>query len=1119
VIQQTLNQAVSAFGVATKAKLSNAAVTGQPEDQLRGPLEDLVRGLALFAGLPENAVALIGESSLSSLGVRPDYAVSVQNALVGFIEVKAPGKGADPRYFTGAHDKAQWKKLQSLPNLIYTDGNAFSLWRDGKLDGQIIHLVGDVASSGAKLESPPSLLALASDFLTWTPITPKSPKQLAETCARLCRLLRDEVTEQLDQGNVGLTDLASEWRHLLFPQADNAQFADGYAQAVTFGLLVARARNISLSEGIGAAALELRQSNSLIATALRLLTDAPENQEALKTSLQTLTRVLEAVEWAVISKGNADAWLYFYEDFLNVYDKALRKKTGSYYTPPEVVEAMVRLTDEALRDPTLFAKPLGLADPNVTIADPAVGTGTFLLGVLRRIAATVAEDQGEGAVPAAISAAANRLIGFELQFGPFAVAQLRILAEVQSLMDQGFGNGSNLPALRLFVTDTLGNPYAEQAAFSGMVAPIGDSRRQANAIKRSEAITVVIGNPPYKVDAGGQGGWIEAGDAAFPPAMALWTPPVEWGLGSHTKHLKNLYVFFWRWATWKVFGSGHEKITNEPKTDRSGLVCFITASGFLNGPGFQKMREELRRDCSHLWIIDCSPEGFQPAVATRVFEGVQQEICIVIGLRQKGKNLDTAASVRYRSLPLGNRKDKFAALSAISLFDADWISGETQWREPLLPPREGAWADFVPLMNMFSWYSPGVKTHRTWVIAPDSVTLERRWDVLKAEKDPDRKADLFHGDDARNPNTVVRDGLWPHLANITPLALEKGKVLSPERFAFRTLDRQWMSPDNRLISRARPKLWAMQSENQIFLTAFDAHSPTSGPAVSFTELIPDGHHYKGSFGGRVLPLWRDATATTANLPTELVSAISQRLGQDSSPANIFAYIAGVLANPAYTSRFAKDLARPGLRVPISAEPDLFMQAVSLGEEIIWLHTYGERFADPAKLRPAGPPRMSKGEGPTIPAVGALPGANDPLPATMTYDAPTCRLHIGEGYIDNVPPAVWAYEVSGRNVLRSWFSYRKLDRTRPIIGERRPPSPLEKIQPDHWLPEYTTDLLNLLHVLGRLVRLEPLQSILLDQICNGPLITQTELIEAGAVATEGAKTSVKSTVAANQLNFL
>lgn len=89
-----------------------------------------------------------------------------------------------------------------------------------------------------------------------------------------------------------------------------------------------------------------------------------------------------------------------------------------------------------------------------------------------------------------------------------------------------------------------------------------------------------------------------------------------------------------------------------------------------------------------------------------------------------------------------------------------------------------------------------------------------------------------------------------------------------------------------------------------------------------------------------------------------------------------------------------------------------------------------------------------------------------------------RLKIGTGFIDNVPPAVWACEVSGKQVLRQWFIYRKRDRERPQIGDKRPPSPLVDIQPDHWLSEYTSELINVLNMLGMLVKLEPTQADLL-----------------------------------------
>jgi hypothetical protein len=304
-----VRNAVSAFGAAVKSKLSNPAVRGAPEDQLRGPLEILIHSLAAGSGFPRGIVELVGESSLSELATRPDFAVVVNNALVGFIEVKAPGKGADPRRFTDPHDKEQWRKLRSLPNLIFTDGNGFSLWRNADLQGNVVSLEGDVATAGAALRAPSTLLQLIDDFLRWHPVPPRNPKQLAETSAHLCRLLREEVSEQLACGSPALTELAKDWRVLLFPEASDAEFADGYAQAVTFGLLVARAQGISLSSGIDQASNELRKVNSLIGTALRLLTDDSANQEALKTSLGTLTRVLEAVDWSTLSKGRSDAWL------------------------------------------------------------------------------------------------------------------------------------------------------------------------------------------------------------------------------------------------------------------------------------------------------------------------------------------------------------------------------------------------------------------------------------------------------------------------------------------------------------------------------------------------------------------------------------------------------------------------------------------------------------------------------------------------------------------------------------------------------------------------------------------------------------------------------------------
>ena len=201
-----------------------------------------------------------------------------------------------------------------------------------------------------------------------------------------------------------------------------------------------------------------------------------------------------------------------------------------------------------------------------------------------------------------------------------------------------------------------------------------------------------------------------------------------------------------------------------------------------------------------------------------------------------------------------------------------------------------------------------------------------------------------------------------------------------------------------------------------------------------------------------------------------------------------AYIAAVAAHPGYVARFAGDLVQPGLRIPLAAGGALFAEGVKLGREIIWLHTFGERFTATAEGRPASAPRMPESKRPHIPASGTIPGAVDAMPETISYDATACRLHVGAGHVDDVLPEVWAYEVSGKQVLTQWFSYRGHDRSRPIMSDRRPPSELSKFQPDSWLAEYTTELMNVLHVLGRLVALEPQQADILERICAGPTIS-------------------------------
>jgi len=230
---------------------------------------------------------------------------------------------------------------------------------------------------------------------------------------------------------------------------------------------------------------------------------------------------------------------------------------------------------------------------------------------------------------------------------------------------------------------------------------------------------------------------------------------------------------------------------------------------------------------------------------------------------------------------------------------------------------------------------------------------------------------------------------------------------------------------------------------------------------------------------------------------KLLSFLSQQFGKAVTAEDVVAYVVALAAHPAFTQRFKADLIKPGLRIPITADLATFEDAVRLGRRVIWLHTFGERMADQDDGRPAGPPRLPRAKMPFVPKEGAIPLTASEMPNAIDYDESNRRLLLGQGYVENVAPCVWKYEVSGKQVLLHWFSYRKANRERPIIGDRRAPSSLCDVRPDCWLAEYTTELINVLNVLGLLIEREPQQALLLEQVCAGPMLSTADLAAAGA----------------------
>ncbi|MFY1634626.1 hypothetical protein ACN27F_15335 [Solwaraspora sp. WMMB335] len=235
----------------------------------------------------------------------------------GYIEVKEPSVAIDPAKFR-KRNREQWERLRDLPNLLYTNGHSWALFRSGEQVGETAYLAGDLATAGRRLiVQDAAFKQVLRDFLSWHPAPVRSVAQLVRSIAPLCRLLRHEVLDRMGREATGIragqakeeqpfTMLADEWRRLLFPTIDDHAYADAYAQTVTFALLLARSEGIDLEKlTLHEVGGKLGNTHSLMGRALQLLTDNIEQQ--CRVSVDLLIRAINAVDWPRIGSHREGA--------------------------------------------------------------------------------------------------------------------------------------------------------------------------------------------------------------------------------------------------------------------------------------------------------------------------------------------------------------------------------------------------------------------------------------------------------------------------------------------------------------------------------------------------------------------------------------------------------------------------------------------------------------------------------------------------------------------------------------------------------------------------------------------------------------------------------------------
>ena len=1046
-----------------------SGTNAEPEAQLTVPIANLLSALANEEHLGE--LRLIREAQLT--GVRPDFAANINGRPCGWIELKAPGHTLDGARWVG-REQRQWALLSELDSLIVTDGQRAQLYFSGEPVSS-----ADLPWDGDDGWDRATLADLLKTFIAARPATVTTTADLANRLASLTALLRDRLIAGLTPATRSqpIMQALEAWKRDVHEGVDHAAFASDVAQVVAYSLAIAALSDNPDRDHDGYITLDeareaLRGQHALLAAALGPVLGISGLTDAIRAELGGIERLVSAIDARRIAKSRdhrGEPWLWFYEDFLARYDPIARRQAGVYYTPVSVVSYQARQSQAILH--RVHNKPLGFADRNVVTLDPATGSGTYPLTIIDLAAQNATNQRGAAGGRQAAQSLANNLIAFEILPGPYSVAHLRIgqrLAEIE---------GAAVPThtIRTYLTDTLADPAGHVAVAPGLWGDsetLATERSRAAAVKRDERITVIIGNPPYARRTGASGGgWVVHPDTGRSLFDDLLDGARNHGvIFSAQASLYNDYVYFWRWAFWKAL----------EQTDKPAIISFITASSWLSGPGFVGLRALAQTLGEEVWVTDLGGENRGAVTEENVF-AIQTPVAIVTVYRSQRPQPKRPATIRYRRIH-GTRTEKLDQLDQLTspLDDHEgWEVIPADFGGQFAPSTvDASWTNLPLLTDLFPWQQPGAKFNRAWPIAVSPSLLEQRWEALTAETNLIRRAELFvTGSSGRTIHTAV-NGL-PRIATLQPGAPREPIV----RYAYRPFDRQWTLVDARVANLERPSLWQSRSEKQLFLTGMLTREFGAGPSLVASADVPDMHAFQGSYGGKdVIPLYRDGAATHPNVTNGVLGVLSTTYQRSVAPEDLAAYVFAVTAHAGYQARFAAQLHTPGIRIPLTADSALFTEAVKLGRQLIYLQTFGKRFA--ADGDPDYVPRAEMVG--WVESVSALPNDSSEL----RYDLDKNELHVGDGLIAGVTPEVWAFSVSGFPAVQHWFQAR----TRAGVGRAASARarPLDLIRPSRWLDEWNDEALEVITVVTATLALAADQDELLSRILGAELISGDEL---------------------------
>lgn len=1010
-------------------KVLRELATGQAtEHSFRPALKDLLGAL-------DETIEAINEPKQSEHGA-PDFVIigkKNKDIKLGYGEAKIPGETLDK-----IEKSEQMDRYRGYANLFLTDCFDWRFYRNGEKIFEI--KIGEVKRG----DTQPSALYTANylqladelaSFLTQTPESIKSGKRLAEIMGGKARRIRDNVKQYLRDGSHTSAELLRIYemmKELLVHDLTEEKFADMYAQTLVYGLFVARYGDTTPESFDRSEARDLVPKSNPF---LRHFFDhivGPDFDARLGYIVDELCEVFSVSNVQEIvhkhlriqdqSSDAKDPIIHFYEDFLQEYDPAERKKMGAYYTPTPVVKFIVRHVDKILKEEFGIAKGLASDEtithtvdtqpwrkkgerkdrltrdiqvPRVQVLDPAVGTATFLNETIKFIYEGFKGQEGRW--PSYVNDnLVKRLYGFELMMAPYTIAHLKLgmtLKEtgVEQLKDR----------LGVYLTNTLEEGTPPQLGFNfGLAEAVAEESQLAAEVKSEKPVMVVMGNPPYSVSSNNKSKYIEKLVADYKKDLNE----------RNIQPLSDDYIKFIRFAEEMVAKNG------------DGIVAMITNNSYIDGLIHRQMRKHLLQTFDKIYVLDLHGNSKKKEVApngskdVNVFD-IQQGVSIILGVKT-GKKEDELADVYHAEL-YGIRQSKFDDLNGdVPEFKKIDVTAPSYFFVQKDTKMQAEYNKFVSLRELMPFGDAGVKTHRDNYAV--SFTKQEQFDKLMALRDETKSPQELGLKDTRDFSIAKAKQKLQAMTEDEILA-----VISP--IAYRPFDKRFFANFDAVANRPRRRTMSqLLAYKNLGLSICRQQSTFDFQHALLADTAIDMCYISSQTKETTYILPREIhspeTVTQNLAPTEL-SALMERVPvmfggshrvyggshpqaettEIVEPEYIIDYIYGVLYSPSYRAKYKEFLKIDFPRIPKPQNSQEFLRLRSYGRELRQLHLMKSSLLDSYDT--------------------TYPEAGDNVVEKLSYEDGKVWINATQ-YFGNVPETAWNFYIGGYQPAQKWLKDRR-----------------------------------------------------------------------------------------------